>query len=153
MSEQKTVVSGYSGPEFQILDNKKHQDGRDPKTTASFFYAMYAPVRDVTRSVGQWNAARIIVVGNHVEHWMNGTKLLEYELGSPEWKTMVSRSKFNGFATYGKLKKGHVVLQDHVARCGTVTSRSVKFIWIRSEVLQRVPPIKIATQSSEMETW
>lgn len=104
-----------SGPEYQVLDNARHPDGRDPKTSAGSDFALYAPVRDVTRPVGEWNQARIVVNGNHVEHWMNGVKLLEYELGSPDWEARVAASKFHTMPRYGRAARGHIALQDHEA--------------------------------------
>lgn len=104
-----------SGPEYQVLDNARHADGRDPMTSAGSDFALYAPVRDVTRPVGEWNAARIVVRGNHVEHWMNGVKLLEYELGSPAWEQHVRASKFGAMPRYGRAARGHIALQQHEA--------------------------------------
>jgi len=53
------------------------------------------------------------VKGSHVEHWLNGTKLLEYEIESPEWEQLVANSKFSEYSNYGRIKRGHIVLQDH----------------------------------------
>jgi hypothetical protein len=102
-----------TGPEFQILDNAGHRDGKDPMTSAGSNYAMHPPVRDVTRPVGEWNDVRLIVRGAHVEHWMNGVKLLEYELWSPDWDARVKASKFGKIPMYGRARRGHIVLQDH----------------------------------------
>jgi hypothetical protein len=102
-----------TGPEFQILDNAGHKDGKDPMTSAGSNYAMHPPVRDVTRPVGEWNDVRLIVRGAHVEHWMNGVKLLEYELWSGDWQKRVQASKFAKMPGYGRAKRGHIVLQDH----------------------------------------
>ena len=104
-----------SGPEFQVLDNAGHADGRDPLTSAGSDFALYAPVRDVTRPVGKWNSARIVVNGSHVEHWLNGVKLLEYELGGPEWERRVQASKFRTMPRYGRGARGHIALQEHEA--------------------------------------
>jgi hypothetical protein len=105
--------SYHTGPEFQVLDNAGHADGKNPLTSAGSDYALYAPVRDVTVPVGGWNSVRLIVDGNHVEHWMNDVKLLEYELGSSDWLERVNASKFNEWPQYGKAPKGHIALQDH----------------------------------------
>jgi hypothetical protein len=102
-----------TGPEMQVLDNAGHADGEDPKTSAGSNYALYAPVRDVTKPVGEWNAVRLVVKGAHVEHWMNEVKLLEYELWSPDWEARVKASKFSAWSAYGRAKRGHIVLQDH----------------------------------------
>jgi hypothetical protein len=102
-----------TGPEFQILHNAGHKDGKDPMTSAGSNYAMHPPVRDVTKPVGEWNEVRLIVRGAHVEHWMNGVKLLEYELWSDDWNKRVQASKFAKMPGYGRAKRGHIVLQDH----------------------------------------
>ncbi len=102
-----------TGPEMQILDNEKHHDGLDPRTSAGSNYALHAPAWDVTRPVGLWNAARIVVRGPHVEHWQNGRKLLEYELWTPAWEKLVAASKFASMPGYGRSAKGRIALQDH----------------------------------------
>lgn len=103
----------HTGPEIQVLDNGRHRDGKDSKTSAGSNYALHAPARDVTRPIGEWNAVRIVVKGPHVEHWMNGEKLLEYELWSPDWEARVQATKFKEFPAYGRAKTGHIALQDH----------------------------------------
>ncbi len=102
-----------TGPEYQILDNAKHSDGKNPKTSAASCYAVYAPTKDVTRPVGEWNQGRIVVNGNHVEHWLNGEKVVEYDFGSDDWKQRVAKSKFAKMDDYGKEKTGHIDLQWH----------------------------------------
>lgn len=103
----------WSGPEFQVLDNKAHKDGLDPRTSAGSNYALHAPIRDVTRKPGKWNSTRIVVKGPHVEHWLNGVKLLQYELWSDDWKQRVAASKFSAWPPYGIARTGHIALQDH----------------------------------------
>jgi hypothetical protein len=102
-----------TGPEFQVLDNAGHKDGGNSMTSAGSNYALHPPVRDVTRPIGEWNEVRLIVNGAHVEHWMNGVKLLEYELWSDDWNARVKASKFNKMPHYGRAKRGHIALQDH----------------------------------------
>jgi hypothetical protein len=102
-----------TGPEFQVLDNAGHKDGGNSLTSAGSNYALHAPVRDVTRPVGEWNDVRLVVNGPHVEHWMNGVKLLEYELWSADWQQRVTASKFGKMPHYGLAKRGHIALQDH----------------------------------------
>ena len=103
----------HTGPEMQVLDNGRHPDGRAPLTSAGSCYGLYAPVKDTTKPVGEWNAVRLIVNGNHVEHWLNDVKVVEYELGSPEWTKLVRSSKFNEWPRYGRVPRGHIALQDH----------------------------------------
>jgi hypothetical protein len=102
-----------TGPEYQILDNAEHADGKNPLTSAASCYALYAPPKDVTVPVGLFNQTRIVLQGNHVEHWINGVKVAEYELGSPEWKKLVAESKFGQMPDYGRRPKGKIDLQDH----------------------------------------
>jgi hypothetical protein len=103
----------HTGPEYQVLDNAGHEDGKSPLTSAAACYALYPPSRDVTRPVGEWNEGRILVNGSHVEHWLNGVKLVEYELGSADWNAKVKGSKFNEWPPFGKAARGHLALQDH----------------------------------------
>jgi hypothetical protein len=102
-----------SGPEMQVLDNAGHRDGRNPLTAAGSNYGLHAPAADVTRPVGEWNEARIVRRGPHIEHWLNGTKVVEYELGTAEWKAMVAETKFAEWPDYGLHAEGHIALQDH----------------------------------------
>jgi hypothetical protein len=102
-----------TGPEMQVLDNGGHADGKDPVTSAGSNYALHAPIRDVTRPIGEWNEVRLLVRGPHVEHWLNGVKLLEYELWSPDWEARVQASKFKTMPGYGRARRGHIALQDH----------------------------------------
>jgi hypothetical protein len=100
-------------PEYQVLHNQKHPDGRNPKTSAASNYALNAPTKDVTKPVGEWNQGKIVADGNHIEHWLNGEKVVTYELNSDEWKSLVAGSKFKDMANYGKSMKGHIAIQDH----------------------------------------
>lgn len=102
-----------SAPEMQVLDDAKHADGKDPLTSAGSNFALYPAPRGVVLPAGQWNTARLVVNGSHVEHWLNGSKLLEYELGSDEWKARGGASKFKAMPNYGQAAEGHIGLQDH----------------------------------------
>lgn len=110
---EATDVIYENAPEMQILDNGGHNDGKNPLTSAGSNYALNAPSADVTRPVGEWNQARIVILGPHVEHWLNGTKVVEYELWSPAWVESVKKSKFDQWPTYGLARRGHIGLQDH----------------------------------------
>jgi hypothetical protein len=101
------------GPEMQILDNVSHANGMKPETSAGANYALHAPCCDVTKPIGEWNHVKLVVDGPHVEHWLNGKKLLEYELWSDDWKARVAASKFKDMPPYGLGKTGHIALQDH----------------------------------------
>jgi hypothetical protein len=100
-----------SGPEYQVIDNAQNIDGRKPETSAASCYGLYGPARDVTKPAGQWNQARVLVNGGHVEHWLNGEKVIEYELGSPDWWRRVRSTKFKDQPGYGKAPRGHIDLQ------------------------------------------
>ena len=81
--------------------------------TASFYDVLKPTVHPPTRPPGEINQSRIVVKGNHVEHWLNGVKVLEYECGSDEVKTAVAASKFKTTAEFGTKIKAHILLQDH----------------------------------------
>ncbi|MCH2132946.1 MAG: DUF1080 domain-containing protein [Phycisphaerales bacterium] len=102
-----------TGPEMQVLDNKGHADGRSPLTSAGSNYALHPPAWDTTGPPGTWNRARIVMRGDEVEHWLNGVKIVEYVLSSPDWERRVADSKFRGMPDYGRRTRGHIALQDH----------------------------------------
>lgn len=102
-----------SGAEIQVLDNQVHPDGQNPLTAAGANYALHAPSQDATRPVGEWNHVRLIARGPHVEHWLNGTKVVEYELWTEHWRSLVAGSKFVEWPRYGLAREGHIALQDH----------------------------------------
>lgn len=112
-----------SAPEYQVLDDARHADGKNPLTSSGSAYGLYAPPRGVVRPAGEWNQTRIVVRGNRVEHWLNGQKVVEYELGSADWKAKVAASKFAAWKTYGTATEGYLGLQDHGDR---VQFRSIK---------------------------
>lgn len=102
-----------TGPEMQILDNAGHPDSKDQRTSAGAIYGLYACEHDVVRPAGEWNHAKIVVRGDHVEHWLNGVKVAEAEMNGPEWNKRVSETKFAKMPNFGKRAKGHIALQDH----------------------------------------
>lgn len=104
----------WSAPEYQLLDDATAPDGRKRITAAGSDYAVYPSPAGYLKPAGQWNSTRIIVNGNHVEHWLNGHKLLEYELGSADWAAKVAASKFKAWPNYGKATTGYIGIQgDH----------------------------------------
>jgi hypothetical protein len=114
----------YQGaPEYQILDDSAHRDGRNPLTSAGANYGLYPAPRGVVRPARQWNTARIVAKGPHVEHWLNGQKTAEYEQGSQEWAKLVAGAKFAAWPQYGKAMKGYIGLQEHGGR---VEFRNIK---------------------------
>jgi hypothetical protein len=102
-----------TGPEYQVLDDAGHRDGVTPQTSAGSNYALHAPSANVVRPAGEWNSARLVVRGTHVEHWLNGTQVVSYELGDAEWERLVAGSKFSDMPRYGRNRRGHIALQDH----------------------------------------
>jgi 3-keto-disaccharide hydrolase len=110
---QETDPAYHTGPEYQIVDNLKHKDGANPLTSAASAYALYAPNKDLTKPAGSWNESRILVKGNHVEHYLNGKKVVEYDLASDDWNKRLAASKFTEWKKFGTNRRGHVVLQDH----------------------------------------
>jgi Domain of Unknown Function (DUF1080) len=102
------------GHEYQIIDDAKHPDAKvSPERQTASFYDVKAATARPTKPVGEWNTSRVLVHGNHVEHWLNGTKVLDYELGTPETLALVQDSKFKPNAGFGTKKPGHILLQDH----------------------------------------
>ena len=81
--------------------------------TASFYDVLPPTDQKPVKPAGEWNSSRIFVQGNHVEHWLNGSKVLEYELGSEQVKAGVAASKFKKFPDFGTKIKGHIMLTDH----------------------------------------
>ncbi len=118
----------HTAPEMQVLDDAKHADGKSPLTSAGSNYGLYPAPRGIVKPADEWNSARILVKGNHVEHWLNGAKVVEYELGSAEWTAKVKASKFNKWPGYGKAAEGVIGLQDHGDR---VAYRNIKIRPIR----------------------
>jgi hypothetical protein len=99
-----------SGPEYQILDNAH---GEKPPQQAASLFALYAPSKDVTLPVGQFNHARLVVDHGRVQHWLNGVKVVEYDLGSADFKARVAASKFKQWPQFATGKTGAIALQNH----------------------------------------
>jgi hypothetical protein len=112
-----------TGPELQVLDNAGHPDGRSPLSSAGACYGLYPPSSDVSRTPGDWNEVRLVVNGAHVEHWLNGVKVVEYDLGSADWTARLAVSPFRDVPGYGREARGHIALQDHGDR---VAYRGIK---------------------------
>ena len=104
------------GCEFQILDDEKHPDaklGVAGNRTCAGLYDLIAPINKRFSGIGEWNHARIVVKGNHVEHWLNGFRTVEYERRTQMWRALVSNSKYKVWPNFGELPEGHILLQDH----------------------------------------
>lgn len=101
-----------SGPEYQVLDNAH---GEPPLERAAALYALYAPSKDMTLPVGQFNHARLVVDHGKVQHWLNGVKVVEYDMGSADFKARVAASKFKQWPQFATGKTGAIALQCHGA--------------------------------------
>jgi hypothetical protein len=112
------------GPEYQVLDNIAATDNKLGNHLAGSLYDMGPEIpRDLVKAVGEWNESRLRVRGWKVEHWLNGKKVVDVDLGSPEGKALIAASKFKDWPEFATLSKGHIALQDH----GNVVSfRSIK---------------------------
>jgi hypothetical protein len=102
------------GHEYQMIDDERHPDAkRGPTRQTAALYDVLGAVDRPVKPAGQWNQSRIVVSGIKVEHWLNGTKVLDYELGSPQLTEAIAKSKFNTVPRFGTLQKAHILLQDH----------------------------------------
>jgi hypothetical protein len=110
--EAKT--SYMSGPEYQIIDDKNYPGPiKDTQKTAANYDMQPANDLTIVKPAGEWNTGKIIVKNNHVEHWLNGKKVVEYEYASTDWQTMVAKSKFANWEFAKAHAKGKIALQDH----------------------------------------
>jgi hypothetical protein len=112
-STEEYGASYETGPEYQLLDNERHSDGQSPLTSAGANYALFPTEKEQARLAGQWNVSRIVAKGNHVMHYLNGKKVVEFEINSPKWKEVKAKSKFAGFEAYAQRSEGYIVFQDH----------------------------------------
>jgi hypothetical protein len=114
----------WSGTEYQLLDDAKHPDGKSRLTSAGAAYAIYPSPAGFVKPANQWNSSRIVARGAHVEHWLNGHKVVDYEMWSPDWKAKVKASKFSAYPDYGLAKRGYIGIQgDHD---GTLSIRNMR---------------------------
>ena len=116
--------SWHSGPEMQILDDDKYRDNSPKNWTGALYDMIAAPKDKVVHPVGQWNKVRVVVKDNHVEHWLNGKKAVEYDLGSETLKTLVAGSKFKEMPRFAREPEGYIALQHHDG--GDVWFRNVR---------------------------
>lgn len=109
----KYRTRGHLGLEYQILDDEKHKDGKKPSHRSSSLYNLVAAGSDKPiRPVGEWNSGRVLIKGNHLEHWLNGKRVISIEIGSDDWVERFRESKYRknqGFGTW----EGPIYLQDH----------------------------------------
>lgn len=109
--DYKTVYS--TGPEYQLIDDIGYPEELQDWQKTGANYAMHPPVNAKIKNAGEWNTSRILVKDGHVEHWLSGTKVVEYQLWAEEWEELVKNSIWKDYPGYGLAKKGHISLQDH----------------------------------------
>jgi hypothetical protein len=112
------VTEDRDGPvahEYQVIDDERHPDAKvgPHRATGALYDVIAAPAGKRLKPAGEFNEGQILVNGRHVEHWLNGAKLIEYELGSPALMAAKATSKFKDVAGWGEKIKGHILLQDH----------------------------------------
>lgn len=103
----------HSGPEYQLLDDARHPDAKIRKHRSGDNYDVQQSAVETVKPAGEWNHTRLVVNDGHVEHYLNGEKVVEYDLWTPAWEDSVAKSKFVEFPAYGQAKSGHIALQDH----------------------------------------
>jgi hypothetical protein len=117
VSEDTAYHNTYnSGPEMQVLDDERHPDAKEGvngNRRAGALYDLIPLSTPAVKPAGQWNTARLLVKDGHVEHWLNGKKVVEYEIGSPKWDSLIQQSKFASMKGFGREEQGHIALQDH----------------------------------------
>jgi hypothetical protein len=114
----------WSAPEYQLLDDANTPDGKSQLTATASAYELYAAPAGVVKPFGEWNTTRIVVNGDHVEHWLNGKKVVVYDLRSADWKAKVAASKFAKYPNYGLAKRGFIGIQgDHP---GSIALRHIR---------------------------
>ncbi|MDO1451251.1 DUF1080 domain-containing protein [Rhodocytophaga aerolata] len=116
----------YLGMEYQIIDDSRHADaklGVNGNRTMASLYDMILAKNKQAKPIGEWNQAKIVVKGNHVEHWLNGSKVVDFERGSDEFRQLVAASKYKDLKGFGEMAQGHILLQGHG---DTVHYRNIK---------------------------
>jgi hypothetical protein len=103
----------FTGPEYQVLDDGGYPGETKEENFSGGNYDMHAPVNKRLNPVRQWNTSKILANGKHIEHWLNGDKVLEYEIGSEDWNNRKAKSKWKDVEGYAVPERGHIDLQDH----------------------------------------
>ena len=113
MVTEENGASFESGPEYQLIDDIGYPAKLNDKQLSGANYDMHAPSAKVSNPAGEWNHTKIVINKGHVEHWLNGTKVVDYQLWTPEWEQLKANSKWKDVKPYGMSKSGHIALQDH----------------------------------------
>jgi hypothetical protein len=113
VEDPKYRATYLTGPEMQVLDNTCHPDAKIEKHRAGDLYDLIKCKKETVKPAGQWNQVRLVSKNAKYEFWLNGTKVVEFTMHTPEWDAMVAASKFKTMPDFGKATKGHIALQDH----------------------------------------
>ena len=125
VSETMSIAQGGAGTpggathsalgfEYQVLDDDRHEDAKLPSHRAGALYDLIAPNdKKQLRPVGQWNSSRIVFRGNHGEHWLNGAKVVDFDLGTERMDAALAASKYKNIKGFADRRVGHIILQDH----------------------------------------
>ena len=113
MVTEQYPAAYLSGPEYQVIDDINFPEKLEDWQKTGANYAMDAAPTAKPNAVGEWNHTRIIVNNGHVQHWLNGEKIVEYDLGSDKWEKEKAEGKWKDAPGYGMSRKGHIALQDH----------------------------------------
>ena len=114
VEEPKKYATVYAtGPEYQLVDDIGFPEKLENWQKSGANYGMHPPSRSVIKPVGEYNLTRLVVNKGHVEHWLNGVKVVEYQLWTPEWESLIKKGKWTEFPAYGRSKRGRIALQDH----------------------------------------
>ena len=113
VEDDKYEATYHTGPEMQVLDNTCHPDAKIIKHRAGDLYDLISCSKETVKPAGEWNQVKIVSKNAKMEFWLNGSKVVEFTMHTPEWDAMVAKSKFNTMPDFGKARKGHIALQDH----------------------------------------
>ena len=113
MVTEENNASYESGPEYQLIDDLGYPSKLSDRQLSGANYDMHAPTAKVAKPAGEFNQTKIVINKGHVEHWLNGTKVVDYQLWTPEWEQVKANSKWKDVKAYGMSKSGHIALQDH----------------------------------------
>lgn len=113
MVTEEAGATYETGPEYQLIDDLGYPDPLKDVQLSGANYDMNPPTGKAAKPAGEFNETRILIQKGHVEHWLNGVKVVEYELWTPEWEQTKANSKWKDVATYGQSASGYIALQDH----------------------------------------
>ncbi len=121
--------SWHTGPEYQLLDDARHPDGKNPLTAAGSLYALVSAEGKTLKPAGEYNASRIVAQGRRIEHWLNGKKVVALELGSYAANQLIAKSKFANMPRFAREPTGRICLQHHRDE-----------VWFQNVKVRRLPP-------------